>query len=182
MVGAVLALVVTACGSPSETLPATSSGDSVAVPSNGSPEATPTPGGSAPAQDSTDPGGSVAGDGGAATDLAADPVDPPAAPPSTGSTGETGETGSAGSGSQPDPGPEPAGTVWPDDGCSADNSPTPATSAEGPAPVLEIRAASTDGPLPDLAVRRINCNGGWVNLRNEIPSALPLLVWFWAPH
>ena len=74
------------------------------------------------------------------------------------------------------------GVVWPDDGCSADNSPTPTESAAGPAPIIELRAESANSPLPDLAVRRINCNGGWVNLRNEIPSALPLLVWFWAPH
>jgi hypothetical protein len=72
--------------------------------------------------------------------------------------------------------------VWPDDGCNADNSPTPTESADGPAPVLELRAESANSPLPDLAVRRINCNGGWVNLRNELPSELPLLVWFWAPH
>lgn len=74
------------------------------------------------------------------------------------------------------------GVVWPDDGCSVDNSPTPTESADGPAPILALRAESAAGPLPDLAVRRINCNGGWVNLRNEIPSTLPLLVWFWAPH
>ncbi len=72
--------------------------------------------------------------------------------------------------------------AWPDDGCSTDNSPTATESADGPAPVLEIRAESADSPLPDLAVRRINCNGGWVNLRNELPSDQPLLVWFWAPH
>ncbi len=79
------------------------------------------------------------------------------------------------------PGAEPA-ILWPDDGCSADNSATPTESAEGPAPVLERRADSANSPLPDLAVRRINCNGGWVNLRNELPSDRPLLVWFWAPH
>jgi len=79
------------------------------------------------------------------------------------------------------PGTVPA-KAWPDDGCSADNKPTPTESAEGPAPALELRAESADSPLPDLAVRRINCNGGWVNLRNELPSDRPLLVWFWAPH
>ena len=72
--------------------------------------------------------------------------------------------------------------VWPADGCSTDNSPSPTEAADAPAPVLEIRTESAAGPLPDLAVRRINCNGGWVNLRNELPSELPLLVWFWAPH
>ena len=54
--------------------------------------------------------------------------------------------------------------------------------AEGPAPSIEVRAAAADNPLPDLAVRRVNCAGGWVNLKNEIPGPLPLLVWFWAPH
>jgi outer membrane biosynthesis protein TonB len=90
---------------------------------------------------------------------------------------------------EPEPEPEPApvsdtptAPAWPDDGCSADNSPTPTESADGPAPVVEIRAESADSPLPDLAVRRVNCNGGWVNLRNELPSTQPLLVWFWAPH
>lgn len=77
--------------------------------------------------------------------------------------------------------PEPE-VMWPDDGCSADNSPTPAAAADGPAPVVEVRAESADSPLPDLAVRRINCKGGWENLRNELPSDRPLLVWFWAPH
>ncbi len=72
--------------------------------------------------------------------------------------------------------------AWPDDGCSADNSPSPTEAADAPAPTLEIRAESAASPLPDLAVRRLNCNGGWVNLRNELPSELPLLVWFWAPH
>lgn len=84
----------------------------------------------------------------------------------------------------PSPTTEPPGPefVWPDDGCSADNSPTPAAAAEGPAPAVEVRPESADGPLPDLAVRRINCKGGWENLRNELPSEQPLLVWFWAPH
>ena len=88
---------------------------------------------------------------------------------------------------EPEPEPEPTEpsepeVVWPDDGCSADNSPTPAAAADGPAPGVAVRPESADGPLPDLAVRRINCKGGWENLRNEIPSAQPLLVWFWAPH
>jgi hypothetical protein len=76
----------------------------------------------------------------------------------------------------------PPAAVWPDDGCSADNSPTPAAVAEGPAPAIELRPESVDGPLPDLAVRRLNCKGGWENLRNELPADRPLLVWFWAPH
>ena len=72
--------------------------------------------------------------------------------------------------------------AWPDDGCSADNSPTPTDLADGPAPLLELRPESAASPLPDVAVRRLNCNGGWVNFQNELPSELPLLVWFWAPH
>ena len=68
------------------------------------------------------------------------------------------------------------------DGCSADNSPTETDVADGPAPTIEVRAASAGTALPDLAVRRVNCAGGWVNLRNELPGELPLLVWFWAPH
>ena len=70
----------------------------------------------------------------------------------------------------------------PDDGCSPDNSPTEVVAAPGPAPEVEIRPESAASPLPDLAVRRINCAGGWVNLRNEIPADRPVLVWFWAPY
>ena len=82
----------------------------------------------------------------------------------------------------PAPPTEPAAEALPDDGCSADNSPTEPDVADGPLPAIDVRAASVDNPLPDLAVRRINCAGGWVNLKNEIPAELPLLVWFWAPH
>ena len=81
-----------------------------------------------------------------------------------------------------EPNDEPSSVTWPDDRCSADNSPTPVAAADGPPPILELRAESVDSPLPDLAVRRINCSGGWENLRNELPSDRPLLVWFWAPH
>jgi hypothetical protein len=68
------------------------------------------------------------------------------------------------------------------DGCSLDDSPTDVVAAPGPAPVVAVRPESTNSPLPDLAVRRINCAGGWVNLRNEIPADRPVLVWFWAPY
>jgi hypothetical protein len=93
--------------------------------------------------------------------------------------------------SAPTPSAEPATTIapaeqrepaWPDDGCSPDNSPTVAGAADGPAPVVAVRSGSAGSPLPDLAVRRINCKGGWENLRNELPADRPLLVWFWAPH
>ena len=76
----------------------------------------------------------------------------------------------------------PPTEVLPDDGCSADNSPTETDVADGPVPMIDVRAASVPNPLPDLAVRRINCAGGWVNLKHEIPAELPLLIWFWAPH
>ena len=128
----------------------------------------------------------------------ASPVEPAADPSSPGSTSTsqptTTEAPATATGNQTatptpttlapqvDPTTTVPGAVWPDDGCNADNSPTPTESADGPAPIIELRAESANSPLPDLAVRRINCNGGWVNLRNEIPSALPLLVWFWAPH
>src|SRR5688572_625937 len=68
------------------------------------------------------------------------------------------------------------------DGCSPDNSPTEVVAAPGPAPEVGVRPESAASPLPDLAVRRINCAGGWVNLRNEIPADRPVLVWFWAPY
>ena len=46
-------------------------------------------------------------------------------------------------------------------------------------PVAEASQAS---PLPEVTVRRINGDGGWAQFKNEIPSELPLLDWFWAPH
>jgi hypothetical protein len=76
-----------------------------------------------------------------------------------------------------------AGAAASDDGCSADNSPTDVVAASGPAPAIAVRSgAASDTPLPDLVVRRINCAGGWVNLRNEVPADKPVLVWFWAPY
>lgn len=52
----------------------------------------------------------------------------------------------------------------------------------GPIPDLPVDPASADSPLPQVTVRRINGEGGWVQFRNELPAAQPLLVWFWAPH
>ena len=43
-------------------------------------------------------------------------------------------------------------------------------------------AGLTRSPLPELAVRQLNGDGGWVQLKNELPADKPLLVWFWAPH
>ena len=78
-----------------------------------------------------------------------------------------------------------AGSVAPTaDGCSPDNSPTALNVGPGPAPDVPVRAesATADSPLPDLVVRRINCVGGWANLRNEVPADRPVLLWFWAPY
>ena len=55
--------------------------------------------------------------------------------------------------------------------------------APGPVPQLAVSAeAALSSPFPELAVRRLNGDGGWVQLKNELPSDKPLLVWFWAPH
>ncbi len=42
--------------------------------------------------------------------------------------------------------------------------------------------AAVGSPLPEITVRQINGDGGFVQLKNELPSDKPLLVWFWAPH
>ena len=68
------------------------------------------------------------------------------------------------------------------DGCSSDNSPTNVVVTSGDAPAIAVSPESADSPLPDLVVRRINCAGGWMNLRNEVPADKPVLVWFWAPY
>ena len=55
--------------------------------------------------------------------------------------------------------------------------------ADGPVPAVEVSAeAQASSPLPEIAVRRINGDGGWVQLKNELPADRPLLVWLWAPH
>lgn len=55
--------------------------------------------------------------------------------------------------------------------------------APGPVPELAVTTQSSLGsPLPEVAVRQLNGDGGWVQLKNELPSELPLLVWFWAPY
>lgn len=59
---------------------------------------------------------------------------------------------------------------------------TPAL-AEGPIPDLPVTPeAAAASPLPQVTVRRINGDGGFVQLKNELPADRPLLVWFWAPH
>ena len=55
--------------------------------------------------------------------------------------------------------------------------------APGPVPQLPVDAESAaSSPLPEVTVRLLNGEGGWVQLKNELPAAKPLLVWFWAPH
>ena len=57
------------------------------------------------------------------------------------------------------------------------------TPAEGPVPELPVsEEAAAGSPLPEIAVRQLNGDGGWVQLKNELPADKPLLVWFWAPH
>ena len=97
-----------------------------------------------------------------------------------------GACGDAGDSATPPPAsasPTAAAAIAPvDDGCSPDNSPTDVVATPGPAPDIAVDPQSANSPLPDLVVRRINCAGGWVNLRNEIPADKPVLVWFWAPY
>lgn len=63
---------------------------------------------------------------------------------------------------------------------AADELPEP---APGPVPELAVTTQSSLGSsLPEVAVRRLNGEGGWVQFKNELPSELPLLVWFWAPY
>jgi len=53
----------------------------------------------------------------------------------------------------------------------------------GPIPDLPVSPdAAAGSPLPEVTVRQINGEGGFVQLKNELPSDKPLLVWFWAPH
>ncbi len=54
--------------------------------------------------------------------------------------------------------------------------------AAGPVPELAVDAESALSPLPEIAVRLLNGEGGWVQLKNQLPADKPLLVWFWAPH
>jgi ABC-type glycerol-3-phosphate transport system substrate-binding protein len=57
------------------------------------------------------------------------------------------------------------------------------TPAAGPIPDLPVSAEAAAGsPLPEVTVRQINGDGGFVQLKNALPSDRPLLVWFWAPH
>ena len=65
---------------------------------------------------------------------------------------------------------------------NADSGLTLPAPAEGSPPDLPVAEASQASPLPEVTVRRINGDGGWAQFKNEIPSELPLLVWFWPPH
>jgi hypothetical protein len=154
LVGA--ALVLVGCGSSGDDVSPAAAPESTAAPT----ETT--------ASDATD----ATGESTATTPAAPTDSATTAAPPTIGST-ETAATAT------PEPPTEPA-EARATDGCATDNTATDV--AAGPAPAIEVRAAAADNPLPDLAVRRVNCAGGWVNLKNELPGELPLLVWFWAPH
>ena len=53
----------------------------------------------------------------------------------------------------------------------------------GPLPDLPVSPeAAVGSPLPQVTVRQLNGDGGFVQLKNHLPSDKPLLVWFWAPH
>ena len=106
----------------------------------------------------------------------------PAAPVAPAATAAPADSGGSADAAAPDTGSTGAPVVASADGCSTDGSPTGTDASDGDLPTIEVNAESAESPLPDLAVRRINCDGGVVNLKNELPSALPLLVWFWAPH
>ena len=77
------------------------------------------------------------------------------------------------------------GGATPDPPVGADGSAVTLPTPE-PGPVPDDIPVSPDAaigsPLPELAVRQINGDGGWVQLKNELPADKPLLVWFWAPH
>lgn len=60
---------------------------------------------------------------------------------------------------------------------------TLAAPVDGPIPDMPVSAEAAAGsPLPQVTVRQINGDGGFVQLKNALPSDRPLLVWFWAPH
>lgn len=53
----------------------------------------------------------------------------------------------------------------------------------GPLPEVPVTPeAAVGSPLPEVTVRQLNGDGGFVQLKNALPSDKPLLVWFWAPH
>lgn len=176
---AVGALALAACGStdsPAAQAPATTAAPTE-TPAVDEPGAEPSEQSTGTAEPEVDDVGTLDTD---ATDSGQDEAPPPAEPAVEGDNDAPAEPPEE---PAPEPAPDPAGAAWPDDGCSADNSATPTDVAAGPAPELEIRTESAAAsPLPDLAVRRINCGGGWVNLKNELPADRPVLVWFWAPH
>lgn len=159
-------IVLAACGSGDAATPA-------AAPATGARETSAT---AAPAPTSVSPTAPPAADTAPATTPAA--TDPVA---TTAPSGTSAATSPAPTDAPPASTADPA-PARPDDGCSSDNSPTAPEVAEGPAPTIEVAAVSAANPLPDVVVRRINCAGGWVNLKNELPADRPLLIWFWAPH
>lgn len=178
---ALASIILAACGPGDTGAPAAQSDSDPAQPTAGQPaDEQPQP---ADATDEDDDAADETADGDAAALPPADEgTDSEPAGDATDTDTAVDESTDAENEPEPEPADDPPSMAWPDDGCSADNSPTPTDLADAPAPLLELRTESADSPLPDVAVRRLNCNGGWVNFRNEIPSELPLLVWFWAPH
>jgi hypothetical protein len=76
--------------------------------------------------------------------------------------------------------------------CGGDSSDGPATAGDngdadvqlaGDAPreIAVTPEAAAGSPLPEVTVRRVNGEGGFVQLKNELPADRPLLFWFWAP-
>lgn len=185
VVALVVALVVAACGSGEPSGDAADPAPAAADAESGSPDTTvPAAAGSVTppgtGTDATGTGGNPAGD----DDAPGEAGDPATTDPTAGATAPTTAPAAPTAPTAPADATTDAivGGVRPDDGCSPDNSPTPTDVAPGPPPTLAVSAESADDPLPALAVRRVNCNGGWVDLRDELPAGTPLLVWFWAPH
>lgn len=157
------ALALAACGSPADESGSAATAGTEAPAATEAPAETAAPEGTTTPEPTDAPPATESTDAPVATDAPAATDAPPATEATTAPT-------------------DPPAPTLPDDGCSADNSPTPTDVADGPRPTLEVRAESANSPLPDLAVRRINCAGGWVNLKNELPAAQPVLLWFYAPH
>lgn len=181
---AVGALVLAACGGAAEQTSPTAPPAEAAADTGAAPTATPSDdAGATDTADTTPPHTDTDDPPAADTTDTTDPID-------TTDTTDTSDT--MGSTDSPaDTGTDPTTAApttaapsddRPDDGCSADNAPGATDVAEGPRPSIEVREASLANPLPDVAVRRINCAGGWVNIKNEVPADRPVLIWLWAPH
>jgi hypothetical protein len=65
--------------------------------------------------------------------------------------------------------------------CGGDSSDGPTTADDAPREIAVTPEAAAGSPLPEVTVRRVNGEGGFVQLKNELPADRPLLFWFWAP-